>query len=99
MMSNINYKDTLFNQTNLTPTHGERTFGALHKLRNEIKANVKSVYSHIGGGAHEHLGLVLTDAQYALISPTPLLYPIHPGPLIIIDGSTAHAKSNVQIRG
>ena len=97
MTSNINYKDTLFERAKLTPIRGKPTFKVLHKLRNEIKANAKSFYSNIGGGAHGHLGLVLTDAQYALISHTPFVYPTHLGPLIITDGTTVHAKSNMRI--
>ena len=63
MTNNINYKDTLFEWSNLTPICGEPTFETLHKLRNEIKANAKSVYSNLGGGAHVQIGLVITDAQ------------------------------------
>ena len=71
MTRNINYKDTLFKRTNLTPIGGKPTFKTLHNICNVIKANSKSVYSNLGGGAYGHLGLVLTDAQYALISHTP----------------------------
>ena len=97
MTSNINYKDTLFKRANLTPIRGEPTFETLHKLQNEIKANAKSVYSNLGGGAHVHLGLVLTDAQYLLIPPTPFVYLTHPVPLVIPDGTTAHMNSNMRI--
>ena len=69
----------------------------LHKIQNEIKANAKSVYSNLGGGAHEHLGLVLTDVQYVLIENTPFIYPTHLGPLIIIYGKTSLMNSNTQI--
>ena len=62
MTSNINYKDTLFEQAKLTPFRGKPNFKTLNKLQNEIKANAKSVYSNFGGGSHGHLGLVLTDA-------------------------------------
>ena len=97
MKRNINYKDTLFERANLTPICGEPTFETLHKLRNEIKLNSKAVYSNLGGGEHGHIGLVLTDVQYSLITPTPLVYPTHPGHLIIPDGTTAHANSNMWI--
>ena len=40
---------------------------------------------------------MLTKSQYALISPTPFVYPDQPGPLIIPDGTTAHANSNMRI--
>ena len=96
-MRKINYKDTPFKWSNLTNIRGELTFETLHKIWNEIKANTKSVYSNFGGGAHGHLGLFLTDAQYALISPTTFVYPNRPGPLIIPDGTTAHANSNMRI--
>ena len=59
--SNINYKDTLFERSNLTPICGKLTFETLHNLRNEIKANAKAVYSNIVGGAHVQLGLVIIE--------------------------------------
>ena len=40
---------------------------------------------------------MLTNAQYALISPTPFLYPNHPGPIIILDSTTDRANSNMRI--
>ena len=35
--------------------------------------------------------------QYSLISPNTFVYPTHPVPLIITDGTTAHVKFNMQI--
>ena len=40
---------------------------------------------------------MLTDAQYALISPTTLVYPNQPDPLIIPDSTTAQANPNMRI--
>ena len=97
MTSSINYKDTLFKRSNLNPICGKPTFKMLHNLQNKIKSNAESVYSNFGGGAHGHLVLVLTDVQYALISPTTFVYLTHPDPLIIPDGTTAHASSNTWI--
>ena len=97
MTSNISYKDTLFERSNLTPIRGEPTFETLHKLRNEIKANAKAVYWNIGEIAHGHLVLVITEIEYALISATPFVYPTHLGPLIIMDSTTAHTKSIMRI--
>ena len=95
MMSSINYKYTIFEHENITPVHGEPTFKTLHKLRNKINANAKSIYSNLGGGAHGYLGLVIRGAQYALISNTLFVYSTHPGPLIILDGTTTHVSSNM----
>ena len=50
MTSNINFKDTLFEQANLTLIRGKPTFEMLHKLQNKIKSNAKSVCSNFGGG-------------------------------------------------
>ena len=96
MTSNINYKDTVFERDNITAIRGETTFKTLQKLQNEIKSNAKVVYSNISGGAHNHLGLVLTDVQCALISPATFVFTTHMGPLVIPDNMTAHAKSNMQ---
>ena len=73
MTSSINYKDTLFKRAKLTPIRDKPTFETLHNLQYEIMANAKSVYSNLVGGAHGHLGLVLIDAQHAIISPTPFV--------------------------
>ena len=97
MASYINCRDTLFKQTNLTSIRGQPNFEPLHKLWNEIKATAKPVCSNIGGGSHGHIGLLLANAQYALILNTLFVYPTHPGPLIIPDGNTAHMKSNMCI--
>ena len=97
MTISINYKDTLFEKANLTPISGKPTFKMLHNLQNEIKANVKAIYSNHGVGSHGHLGLVLTDAQYALILTTPFIYLTCLGTLITPDGTTADAISNMRI--
>ena len=97
MKSSITYKDNLFERTNLIPIRGEPTFKMIHKLRNEIKENARSVYSNLGGGSHGHLVLVLTDTHYALIYPNPFVYPTHQGPFIIPDVTTAHTNSNMRI--
>ena len=58
---------------------------------------MKAVYFNIGGVAHGNISLLLIDAQYELISPTPFVYSTHLGPIIIPDGTTAHTNSNLQI--
>ena len=85
MASSINYKDTLFERSNLTTNRGEPTFETLHKLQNKIKANEKYIYSNIRGGSHAHIGLVLTNAQYMIILNTPFVYTNQLGTIIIPD--------------
>jgi type II secretory pathway component PulJ len=85
----INYRETYFEFPELTKLPGEPTCESLFRLRNELKANAQSVYSNLSDGAHGHLALVLSDAQYALITDTPFNRPTHPGALAIPAPTTA----------
>ena len=85
----INYRDTFFEFPELTKLQGEPTCESLFLLRNELKANAQAVHSNLSDGAHGHLALVLSDAQYALITPLAFIRPAHPGTLAIPDGTTA----------
>ena len=51
------------------------TYKALNQLKAELCANANSVESNLGGGNHGYLGLVLTDAEYANVIPTPFVEP------------------------
>ena len=96
MASTFNYRDTHFEQANLNPIRGEPTYETVHKLWNEVKANARSLYSHLGGGTHGHLGLVLTAAQYADISTTVFTHPAYPGPLAIPSEVTVIQRSTLR---
>ena len=65
-------------------------------MSKELKANAQSVYSNLSGGAHGHLGIVLSPAAYALISNTPYATPTHPGSLTILPGTTQIVARNLQ---
>jgi uncharacterized phage-associated protein len=54
----------------------------------ELKTNALSVHSNLGGANHGHLGLLMTDEQYALVSDTPYERPEHPGVLHIPNNAT-----------
>jgi hypothetical protein len=83
VFSGINYRETYFEFPELTKVRGEPTSESLFKLRNELKANAKSVYSNLSDGDHGHLALVLSDAQYALLTALPFIRPIFPGALVV----------------
>jgi hypothetical protein len=85
----INYRETYVEYPELTKIHGEPNSESLYRLRSELKANAQSVYSNLSNGAHGHLALVLTDAQYPLITDTPFVRPVHPGPLVVPPATTA----------
>ena len=76
----IDYINTSFENPILDKIHGKPTFSSLNRLKKQLKANAQSVVSDLGGGAHGHLGLVLSPAEYQLVSNTPYDMPNHPGP-------------------
>ena len=86
--SGINYRDTFFEFPDLTKIQGEPDSESLYKIRNELRANAKSVYSNLSDGAHGHLALLMTAPQYALVTNTVFTRPIHPGQLVIPVGTT-----------
>ena len=47
-------------------------------ITNELNANSSSVPLVLGGDMYGHLGLVLTDTQYAMLSSTPFPGPFDP---------------------
>ena len=52
----------------LTKVHGSLDYNALKTIKDQLKTNATAIYSDLGGGAHGHLGLVLTPQEYALVS-------------------------------
>ena len=84
----MNYKGTIDYTTSFqypTPTKitGEPTYQSLKTLHSELKANASSIESNLGGGDHGYLGLVLLDANYALVTPTAFVAPTFPNALVI----------------
>ena len=67
--TNIDYTSTYFEHPKLSKICGQPDYEGLKTLKNEIKANLASVTSDLGGGAHGHLGLGLTITKYARIVP------------------------------
>ena len=65
-------------------------------IKSEMKANLTSVPTDLGGGANEHLGLMLTPKECANVSPIPYVRPFHPGALIIPPGTTLHESTRLR---
>ena len=86
----VDYRNTVFEHPNLTKIHGEPTFEGIRQLHKELMVNAQTVYSDLGGGAHGHLGLVLSPRRYSLISNADFVRPVHPGQLVIPAGTTMH---------
>ena len=79
-----------------TPIQGTPTNKTLKRLKQELRANASSVETDLGGGYHRYLGLVLTDEEYALISPTPFDAPEYPAALTIPPGTDQIETLNLQ---
>jgi hypothetical protein len=55
----------------LLPTvQGESDYQTIHSTRKLLQANSRAIDTHLGGGTLGHLGLIISDASYAMISPT-----------------------------
>jgi hypothetical protein len=55
----------------LFPTvQGEPDYQTLHATRKFFQANSRAIDIHLGGGTLGHLGLIISDASYAMIAPT-----------------------------
>ena len=94
--TNIDYVDTYFEVPTLTRIHGEPTYFKLKELKNELKSNATSVTTDLGGGANGHLGLVLTPAEYNVVSQDPYVRPVHPGALVIPAGTAQHEATRLR---
>jgi hypothetical protein len=48
---------------------GEPDYQTIHATRKFLQANSRAIDTHLGGGALGHLGLIILDASYDMISP------------------------------
>jgi hypothetical protein len=55
----------------IIPTvEGEPDYQTIHATRKFLQANSRAIDTHLGGGTLGHLGLIISDASYAMIVPT-----------------------------
>ena len=82
----------------LTPIVGEPTYQTLKDLKDQLKANATSIPTTLGSGTHGYLGLILSPATYATISPTAFVEPAYPGQHPAIPAGTNAANTSAIIR-
>jgi hypothetical protein len=79
----------------LPTVQGEPDYQTIHATRKSLQANLRAIDTHVGGGTLGHLGLIISDASYAMITPTtdavPALWtsPQAPGRPPVNTGGTA----------
>jgi hypothetical protein len=54
----------------LPEVQGEPDYQTMHATRKLLQANSRAIDTHLGGGTLGHLGLIISDASYAMIAPT-----------------------------
>jgi hypothetical protein len=54
----------------LPTVQGEPDYQTIHTTRKLLQVNSLAINTHLGGGTLGHLGLILSDASYAMIAPT-----------------------------
>jgi hypothetical protein len=53
----------------LPTVQGETDYQTIHAIRKLLQANARAIDTHLGGGALGHLGIIVSDASYAMIVP------------------------------
>jgi hypothetical protein len=53
----------------LPTVQGEPDYQTIHAIRKSLQENSRAIDTHLGGGTLGHLGLIVSDASYAMISP------------------------------
>jgi hypothetical protein len=53
----------------LPTVEGEPDYQNIHTTKKFLQANSRAINTHLGGGTLGHLGLIISDASYAMIAP------------------------------
>jgi hypothetical protein len=53
----------------LPTVQGDPDYQTIHAIRKLLQANARAIDTHLGGGSLGHLGLIVSDASYAIIAP------------------------------
>jgi hypothetical protein len=53
----------------LPTVQGKLDYQTIHATRKFLQANSRAMDTHLGGGTFGHLGLIISDASYAMIAP------------------------------
>ena len=96
MATTTNYRSTHFEVKQPIIITGESTYESLSTLHDQINTNAQSVPSNEGGGSDCHLGLVLSQVEYQLITLTPFTRPINPQEFVYPPGAT-HPPEHITV--
>jgi hypothetical protein len=68
--STVEYVMASFPHPVLPTVQGEPDYQTIHVTRKFLQANSRAIDTHLDGGTLGHLGLIISDASCAMISPT-----------------------------
>jgi hypothetical protein len=70
-MKYATFKDVIasFPHSILPTVQGDPDYQIIHAIRKSLQANSRVIDTHLGGGNLGHLGLIFSDASYAMIAP------------------------------
>ena len=87
-ISSVNYQETFLPKPDLTRILGIPTYYALQQIQLELKGKALYVQSNLVEGTHGYLRLLMTNKNYATLSPIPYVRPVYPGILQIPNNAT-----------
>jgi hypothetical protein len=70
-MKHVTVEDVIasFPHPILPTVQGEPDYQTIHDIRKLLQANARAIDTHLGGGSLGHLGLIVSDASYAMVAP------------------------------
>jgi hypothetical protein len=77
----------------LPTVQDEPDYQTIHAIRKLLQENARAIDTHLGGGVLGHLGLIVSDASYAMITPATEAEPT----LWESPSSTGHPPGNTDV--
>jgi hypothetical protein len=85
----------------LTPVatiNEEPTYASIHRARTQLHDNAAAVFTSAGGGAHGHLALTMTAAEYLTIAKVAFQVPTNPTTApVMVKASKMESTENVRL--
>ena len=92
------FRDNFFPHAELTKIVGKPSYADILMLHNEVKANLASVSSPLGGGSYGHMALAMTPATYVrLTGNSAFIRPADPGPFVAGNATGADLQLAKQV--
>jgi hypothetical protein len=65
----VEYVTASFPHPILPTVQGEPDYQTIHAIRNLLQTHARAIDTHLGGGDLGHLGIIVSDESYAMVSP------------------------------